>query len=340
LLCASAGRKKTSCKRPGARSNLSIANRAKLAFSEKAKLFLCVHFNGDQRPAIRGAETYYRAKANGNLNLEDDIAFATAVHNALFAGFKSVDPTALDVDNIDVVADRGYFKIEDIEACEKAGLTPYVPKPQRGSPVRKGFFRKDEFRYDPDQDVYICPAGETLSPCDGVNERSLVMVDISAIGVVANSLNAAVNIAKAMVDVRDATAFQGKVFELQRAIIDAQQSIFAANEERSALIKKIGHLEKELANLKAWETEKQRYELQDVWHGSLAYVIKESMRGLEPPHKICANCYQRGHKRILQPRVTGFGRELFCSECKTAIISGSVDLTTALEQARQKPPRP
>ena len=46
----------------------------------------------------------------------------------------------LDVENIDVVADRGYFKIEDIEACEKAGLTPHVPKPQRGSSVRKGFF--------------------------------------------------------------------------------------------------------------------------------------------------------------------------------------------------------
>jgi transposase len=29
----------------------------------------------------------------------------------------------LDVERIDVVADRGYFKIEDIEACEKAGLT-------------------------------------------------------------------------------------------------------------------------------------------------------------------------------------------------------------------------
>ena len=53
----------------------------------------------------------------------------------------------LDVENIDVVADPGYFKIEDIEACEKAGLTPHVPKPQRGSSVRNGFFRNDEFRY-------------------------------------------------------------------------------------------------------------------------------------------------------------------------------------------------
>jgi len=85
----------------------------------------------------------------------------------------------LDVETIDVVADRGYFKIEDIEACEKAGLTPHVPKPQRGSAVRKGFFRKDEFRYDPDQDVYICPAGETLSPNHEGKLRDLKKIDYS-----------------------------------------------------------------------------------------------------------------------------------------------------------------
>jgi transposase len=69
----------------------------------------------------------------------------------------------LDVGHIDVVADRGYFKIEDIEACEKAGMTPYVPQPQRGSSVKNGLFRKDEFCYDAARDVYVCPAGEALS---------------------------------------------------------------------------------------------------------------------------------------------------------------------------------
>ena len=39
---------------------------------------------------------------------------------------------------IDVVADRGYFKIEDIEACEKAGMEPYVPRPQRGPRSGRG----------------------------------------------------------------------------------------------------------------------------------------------------------------------------------------------------------
>jgi transposase len=68
----------------------------------------------------------------------------------------------LDVERIDVVADRGYFKTEDIEACEQAGMTPHVPKPQRGSAVREGFFPKDEFRYDAEQDVFVCPAGQQL----------------------------------------------------------------------------------------------------------------------------------------------------------------------------------
>jgi len=70
----------------------------------------------------------------------------------------------LGVDHIDVVADRGYYKIEDIEDCEAVGVTPYVPKPLRGSAVKNGFFTKEQFRYDPDADVLICPGGQKLEP--------------------------------------------------------------------------------------------------------------------------------------------------------------------------------
>jgi transposase len=68
----------------------------------------------------------------------------------------------LDVERIAVVADRGYFKIEDIEACEKAGMKPYVPRPQRGPSVRAGLFRKDEFAYDAESDTVLCPGGQRL----------------------------------------------------------------------------------------------------------------------------------------------------------------------------------
>ena len=70
----------------------------------------------------------------------------------------------LGVETIAVVADKGYFKIEDIEACEKAGIVPCVPRPQRGPSVKAGLFRKDEFNYDAASDRYVCPAGQRLHP--------------------------------------------------------------------------------------------------------------------------------------------------------------------------------
>jgi transposase len=70
----------------------------------------------------------------------------------------------LGVETIGVVADKGYFKIEDIEACEKARMEPYVPRPQRGPSVKAGLFRKDEFQYDATTDSFVCPTGQHLHP--------------------------------------------------------------------------------------------------------------------------------------------------------------------------------
>ena len=70
----------------------------------------------------------------------------------------------LAVCEIDVVADRGYYKIEDVEACEAAGITPYVPKPDRSTARNSGHFPRTEFQYDAATDTYRCPAGERLVP--------------------------------------------------------------------------------------------------------------------------------------------------------------------------------
>ena len=83
----------------------------------------------------------------------------------------------LGVEKIAVVADRGYFKIEDIEACEKAGIEPYVPRPQRGPSVRAGLFRKDEFRYDPASDSFLCPSGQRLHPYSSSLLRGLKKIN-------------------------------------------------------------------------------------------------------------------------------------------------------------------
>lgn len=83
----------------------------------------------------------------------------------------------LEVERIEAVADRGYFKIEDIEACEAAGITAYVPKPIRGPAARQGFFTKEEFCYDADADVFTCPGGAALSPLYKGKSRGNVKFD-------------------------------------------------------------------------------------------------------------------------------------------------------------------
>ena len=70
----------------------------------------------------------------------------------------------LAVEKIDVVADRGYYKIGDVEACEAAGVTAHVPNPVRSPTMRKGHFGKSLFRYDETTDTYACPGGHRLRP--------------------------------------------------------------------------------------------------------------------------------------------------------------------------------
>ena len=83
----------------------------------------------------------------------------------------------LGVETIDATADKGYFKIEDIEACEKAGIVPYVPRPQRGPSVKAGLFRKDEFGYDAAGDHYVCPEGKHLHPYSSSLLRGLKKIN-------------------------------------------------------------------------------------------------------------------------------------------------------------------
>jgi transposase len=70
---------------------------------------------------------------------------------------------ALGVDELDVVADRGYFDSEEILTCEQAGIAVTLPKPQTSGAKAEGRFTKQDFRYVADEDVYICPAGERLT---------------------------------------------------------------------------------------------------------------------------------------------------------------------------------
>ena len=70
---------------------------------------------------------------------------------------------ALESDELEVIADRGYYKGEEIAACEEAGIKVFVPKPMTSGAKAEGRFGKQDFAYFAEEDVYVCPAGEHLT---------------------------------------------------------------------------------------------------------------------------------------------------------------------------------
>ncbi len=69
----------------------------------------------------------------------------------------------MEADELNVIADRGYFNGDEILACEQAGITPYVSKPKTSEARAEGRFDKADFVYDPQTDEYRCPAGSRLT---------------------------------------------------------------------------------------------------------------------------------------------------------------------------------
>lgn len=143
------------------------------------------------------------------------------------------------------------------------------------------------------------------------------------------AIKSAFDLAKTLKDLDDRTRRNAAVIELQESILSAQSA-------QSALLEKIRDLETEMASLKAWDADKQRYELKDLRLGFFAYILKEGMENGEPPHAICKNCYQRGFKSILHLNNTldARNRTWDCSACKTQIRNQRSDIAALIKECR------
>ena len=124
-------------------------------------------------------------------------------------------------------------------------------------------------------------------------------------------------------DSQYAAELNGKIADMQFALIDAQSDALASQEAQSKQSARIRELEQTIAEFDDWEAEKARYRLVEVGYnlgGVFVYLLhKESAQEDEPPHYICPHCYNRGKKSILQrDRVGGIPRHT-CPDCGTAI---------------------
>ncbi|NRA15553.1 MAG: transposase [Oceanospirillaceae bacterium] len=68
----------------------------------------------------------------------------------------------LNQDNLTIIADRGYFRSEEILASYHAGFRPLIPKTYTSNNVAQGRFASTDFTFIASDIEYLCPVGERL----------------------------------------------------------------------------------------------------------------------------------------------------------------------------------
>lgn len=120
-----------------------------------------------------------RLMANNNNNVDVSYNIQTTVDakHKLIADFKAsqkpndlgeLDNMALRAkklfkgQNFEVLADKGYYKAEDLKKCVESGITPYVTKQTYSNGTGNKEYYSDKFHYDKEKNCYLCPQGQEL----------------------------------------------------------------------------------------------------------------------------------------------------------------------------------
>lgn len=91
------------------------------------------------------------------VDVTSDVVDYGQLHNIASAAKEELGSEALIA-----VADRGYYSGEEFSKCAADNIKPIAPKPDRGSRAQSEGYTKYHFRYDAEEDVYICPQGQKL----------------------------------------------------------------------------------------------------------------------------------------------------------------------------------
>jgi transposase len=117
---------------------------------------------------VRRGKPKLRHQVHRAVDGEHEIITATSVtpgdvneaHEMIALVDQHEELTEVKVDT--VVADSKYGTIENYLACRDRNLKAHIPDLHRAKGTKQNIFGQDQFQYDPENDVYHCPAGNVL----------------------------------------------------------------------------------------------------------------------------------------------------------------------------------
>lgn len=69
----------------------------------------------------------------------------------------------MEVEEIELLADKGYYNAIEIKECVDNGITPYIAEPEARDSRDAVIYHGEDFSYNTNKDVYICPNGSELT---------------------------------------------------------------------------------------------------------------------------------------------------------------------------------
>jgi transposase len=102
-----------------------------------------------------------QATADSKYNMIVDVFAGGVNDNHEFGKAARRAQDLLDMKYIDMLADKGYYNGIEIAYAERRGVRPFI-SPKGNPPQKEVGFRKQDFRYNVEDDMYMCPAGNAL----------------------------------------------------------------------------------------------------------------------------------------------------------------------------------
>ena len=153
------------------------------------------------------------------------------------------------------------------------------------------------------------------------------------VGLAGGSLSGVKSITEIAKDIKDLVSKPNPdLSEINLRLVGLMDQLLAAKQAQMTLQNALLDLQREQQRLDRFSQEATRYQMAKTDMGGLVYTLKPGHENGEPPHDLCASCFQRGQKSILQ-RV-GFNT-LGCSQCNERVYrsDGTGQARTARIQA-------
>ena len=120
-----------------------------------------MHTGGDGRNLDACYNVQSVVDEKHKLIVDFDVSSSPDDSGALYAMTESAKEI-MGVEELSATADKGYYNGGDIEKCEENNTICYIPKTGDYAHAPDRSYDKSCFRYDAENDCYICPEGQTL----------------------------------------------------------------------------------------------------------------------------------------------------------------------------------